>query len=128
MFLEDFASRYAKGDSDDGTFRNLDLASRRDKNVCEIVESKSNVENGAEVAKTIRNKMQSDSSNCRWIDYIEDSGKNDKKDTGNMAANYNYMSSYYQGAKECKDISDPALEKTCETDYRVKSTFRLAFK
>lgn len=114
VFLEEFASKYAKGKSDDGTFDNLDLASKNE--VCVINEkAEVNGKNGAALADLIKSKMD---SGCRWVDYIENYGK----------PNQNYMASYYQNAEECKNISDDALRKSCEVDSRVKSSFRLAFK
>ena len=115
VFLETVANKYYKEDSNDGTFKNLNLASKS--KVCALDE-KSEVGasvNGKNVAAAISKKMEHE--DCRWVDYIENDGSADK----------HYMDSYYGGAKDCSSLSGTS-KNTCEADSGVQSSFRLAFK
>ena len=116
IFLEETVAGYAKPDSDDGTFKNLNLASKKD--VCYINEdSEVTGKDGGTIASTIKQKMN---EGCRWVDYLENDG----------TAVANYMDDYYEGNSNCDAISDDdsGLKNVCKADYRVQSTFRLAFK
>jgi hypothetical protein len=109
-FLEDLSKKYAKGDSADGTFKNLDLASKKE--VCTFNEAS----DASDAATKLKQKME---SGCRWVDFIENDG----------SAGKNYMDTYYNGAPDCNSPKLSADEKnSCLADYRVRSTFRLAFK
>ena len=103
VFLEQVASKYAKPSSDDGTFKNLNLASRQDKNTntCYITETGETSADGTTTASNLKTKMQGE---CRWVDYIDNDG----------SASSKYMASH----TGC----DPSA------DYRCVSEFRLAFK
>ena len=103
VFLEEVASKYAKPNSNDGTFTNLNLASRQDtNNTCEIKESTETSADGSTTASNLASKVQS--GNCRWVDYIDDDG----------SASANYTASH------------PGCDPN--EDYRCQSEFRLAFK
>jgi hypothetical protein len=114
VFLEEVVSGYAKPDSDDGTFKNLNLASKKD--VCYINEDDEvTSKDGKDIANAIKEKMN---GGCRWVDYLENDG----------STHANYMSDYYEGKKNCDELPEGGLKNSCKADYRVQSTFRLAFK